>query len=43
MASNVFEKIISNNIFQLLLQVVSVFEEKLVIHSYCEKVTVFCF
>ena len=38
------QKVIWNNTVWLLLQVVSNFEEKLVIHSsYCEKATVFCF
>ena len=37
-------KVISNNTVWLLLQVVSSFEEKWVIHSsYCEKAIVFCF
>ena len=39
-----FQTVIWNNTVWLLLQVVSSFEEKLVIHSsYCEKTIVFCF
>ena len=44
LSKNDDQKVIWNNTVWLLLQVVSSFEEKLVIHSsYCEKTIVFCF